>query len=85
MIPARARKELTATEYAEHMQRRKEVWEALQSEAESGATCATFENGGRGHEGFAESTAQSTGQSKSQTNRATKRAWCSAARRFARR
>tara|TARA_B100002049_G_scaffold232770_1_gene212423 strand:- start:617 stop:1456 length:840 start_codon:yes stop_codon:yes gene_type:complete len=72
------RSELTATEYAEHMQRRKEVWEAIQANENSGTTCPTNpdepdRSRGRPQE-FAESTEQATGQSKRNTNRATKRA-----------
>lgn len=54
-------------------------------ERESGTSCSTLENGGRGHEGFAESTAKATGKTKQDTNRATKRARevCQQARRIA--
>ena len=70
--------ELSATEYAEHMQRRKEVWEAIQANENSGTSCPTNpdepdRSRGRPQE-FAESTEQATGQSKRNTNRATKRA-----------
>ena len=69
------RSELTATEYAEHMQRREEIWEAMQEKVNSGTSCPTNAGRGRGRpEQFAEATEKATGQSKRNTNRATKRA-----------
>ena len=65
------RSELSATEYAEHMQRRKEVWEAIQAEQVSGQLDS--KPNGRPQE-FAAATAETTGRSKESTNRATKRA-----------
>ena len=61
------------------MQRRKEVWEAIQAEQTGGTTCPTSLSDGRDsgpqHEkDFAAETEQATGQSKRNTNRATKRA-----------
>lgn len=78
------RAELTPTEEAEHLQRRKEIWEAMRAQQSvGGSTCATNgddlrkdgrRKGQQHHEGFAESTQESTGKSKASTNRATRRA-----------
>lgn len=89
------RAELTPTQEAEHLARRKEVWEAMR-EAErtpdlagetGGATCTTSLSDGRAagpqhEEGFAASTAKATGKNKSTVTRATRRATevCQAAR-----
>ena len=64
------RSELTPTELAEHLQKRKELWEAR---ANSGNTVP--ENNGRGRpEGFAADTAKTTGVDKRTVNRAVSRA-----------
>lgn len=74
------RSELTATEQAEHIQRRKEIWDAMRES--SGTTCSTTDKqtSARGREGegrpqeFAQATKDATGYSKQHTNRATRRA-----------
>ncbi|HEX7338884.1 MAG TPA: hypothetical protein VF271_03015 [Rhodanobacteraceae bacterium] len=65
------RSELTATQQAEHLQRRKEIWEAMQ-EAETGKSFPS--SGGAGNQGFADDTAKATGQTKRAVNMATRRA-----------
>lgn len=89
------RSELTPTQEAEHLAKRKEVWEAMR-EAErasdlvgetGGATCTASLSDGRAagpqhEEGFAASTAKATGKNKSTVTRAIRRATevCQAAR-----
>jgi ParB-like chromosome segregation protein Spo0J len=73
------RSELTATQQAEHLQRRKEIWEAMQeAESAGGATCTTGRNTdgtfGDGQKQFAAETAAATGVNKSTVTRATRRA-----------
>lgn len=73
------RHNLTPTEEAEHISRRKELWEARREQETAGATCATSLSDGRGagpqhQEGFATATEKATGKSKASTNRAVKRA-----------
>ena len=63
------RSELTATQQAEHLAKRKELWEAWQK---SGPNCPTLT--GRGNKGFAAETAEATGVSKRTVNRAVNRA-----------
>lgn len=68
------RSELTPTELAEHLAKRKELWEARQS-----AQLAPIESkreDGKGHrsEGFAAETAKATGVAKASVNRAISRA-----------
>lgn len=72
------RHELTATETAEHLARRKAIWEAREL---AGTTCPTQpETDSRGQkkssqqsEGFATETAKATGKSKKDVNRSVKR------------
>jgi len=75
---------LTPTQEAEHLSRRKDVWEAMRSvvSEESGATCTTLPGTGRGNTQFASETAAVTGKDKSTINRAIRRATevCQAAR-----
>lgn len=68
------RSELTEAEEAQHLARRKELWEAR--EKNSGSTCATIPSKrGRGMpEGFASETAKVTGESKATINRKIARA-----------
>ena len=82
------RAELTASQRTGYTKRRKQIWEALHPvekvqtvadldcyENNSGASCATIQDKGRGRpEGFAAATAEATGQSKATTNRAIARA-----------
>ncbi len=70
------RSELTPTQEAEHLARRKEVWEAMrEAENNSGSTCPTIPARGPGMpEGFASSTTEVTGKSKESINRAIRRA-----------
>jgi len=70
------RSELTPTEYAEHIQRRQEIWEAMYDQSGQVVPVESKREDGKGHrhEGFAESTAKATGKSKKDTNRASKRA-----------
>lgn len=63
------RSELTPVQMAEHLAKRKELWEARQ---ESGASCATLT--GRGNKQFAKQTSDATGVAKSTINRAVSRA-----------
>jgi hypothetical protein len=63
------RSELTPTEEAEHVARRKELWEARQKVGQV-APLST----GRGHKGFAADTAAKTGKDKRTINRAIQRA-----------
>ena len=64
------RSELSPTEEAEHLAKRKELWEAR---ANSGTDCS--ENKGPGRpEGFAGETAKATGTTRQQVNRAVSRA-----------
>ena len=78
------RSELTPTQEAEHLSRRKDVWDAMRSvvSEESGATCTTLPGTGRGNTQFASETAAVTGKDKSTINRAIRRATevCQAAR-----
>jgi len=64
------RAELTPAEEAEHLARRKELWETI--ETQSGTICSTL--GGRGNEGFAENTSDKTGLTKQDINRKIARA-----------
>lgn len=70
------RAELTPTQEAEHLAKRKEVWEAMREAEvkETGATCATLADTGRGNTQFASETASVTGKDKSTINRAVRRA-----------
>jgi len=68
------RSELTATQQAEHLQRRKEIWEAMQ-DANTGATCTSIPERGPGQpRQFAAETSAATGVNKSTVTRATRRA-----------
>lgn len=62
------RAELTPAQQAEHLARRKEVWEALQT----ATNCRSFE--GRGNKGFATETAKSSGIDKRTVQRDVARA-----------
>lgn len=64
------RAELSATQMAEHLSKRKELW-AVRS---SGATCATGGGAAGENRQFASETAGATGVTKSTINRATSRA-----------
>jgi len=66
------RSELTEAEEAQHLARRKELWEAR--EAESGTACPTLSKTGRGNKQFASETAAVTGQDKRTINRKISRA-----------
>lgn len=71
------RSELTATEYAEHMQRRKEIWEAMQIQVESEVPPENdigYKQPPEQIKKFASETANATGQSRQHVNRATRRA-----------
>ena len=82
------RSELTATQEAEHLARRKVVWEAMEGAArveaaqaqrdlvggESGRTPATLPTTGRGNTQFAAATSAVTGKAKSTINQAIRRA-----------
>jgi hypothetical protein len=67
-----ARTELTPAEIAEHMVRRKELWEQKLL-AENGTGCPIFQDAGRGHKGFAQDTAEKTGRHKRNINKAVAR------------
>jgi ParB family transcriptional regulator, chromosome partitioning protein len=72
------RHELTPTEIAEHIAKRKQLWEARKAQETGGATCATSLSDGRAagpqhDEGFAAETAKASGKDKSTVNRAAKR------------
>lgn len=67
---AQHRYERAPTQEAEHIARRKEIWEAMR--AKPGQLDPVY--GGRGNEGFAASTAKATGKSKETTDRAVRRA-----------
>lgn len=58
---------------ADHLKRRKEIWEAKR-EAETGNTVSTLSDGGRGNKGFATETAERTGVTKQAINKAISRA-----------
>ena len=81
------RSELTPTQEAEHLSRRKYVWEAMEAatavsgQVDPKLSARGRENEGR-PEGFASSTAAATGKSKESINRAIRRATevCQAAR-----
>ena len=64
------RAELSPTEMAEHLAKRKELW----GQRSSGASCATGGGAPGENIGFASETAAATGISKSTVNRATSRA-----------
>jgi hypothetical protein len=66
------RAELTPAEIAEHMVRRKELWEQKLM-AENGRGCPIFQDAGRGHKGFAQDTAEKTGRHKRNINKAVAR------------
>lgn len=71
------RSELTPTQEAEHLARRKEVWEAMREvEQKPGQVdpVSSEQKGGRGNKEFASSTAEVTGKSKETINRAIRRA-----------
>lgn len=63
------RSELSATQQAEHLAKRKELW-ALRAESGNGVPTLT----GRGNTQFASETAEATGVSKRMVNKATARA-----------
>jgi len=63
------RSELTPTQMAEHLAKRKELWEARK---ESGTSCSTIT--GRGNKQFARETADTVGVTRQQVNRAVSRA-----------
>ncbi len=63
------RSELTATQQAEHLAKRRELWEARR---ESGTSCPTLT--GRGNKQFAAETSDKTGVPKRTVNRAVSRA-----------
>ena len=63
------RAELSPTEMAEHLAKRKELWNARR---ESGPTCPTLT--GRGNKAFASDTAEKTGVPKRSINRFLSRA-----------
>ena len=67
------RANLTPTQEAEHLAKRKEIWEAMQA-AKSDATCITLPKTGRGNTQFAADTAKATGVDKSTVTRAVRRA-----------
>jgi hypothetical protein len=74
-VPA-DRKPQGGPEIAEHVAKRKELWEARKAAEEnnSGSTCATIPERGPGMpEGFASETAKASGQRKASVNRAVKR------------
>lgn len=64
------RAELTPAQQADHMARRKALWEQ-RAAAESGTSCPTLT--GRGNVGFASDTAEKTGTDKRTVNRAVSR------------
>lgn len=68
------RAELSAVERAEHIAKRKELWEAKQAAPESGPEKPTLPRTGRGHKQFAQETADATGESKREINEDVKRA-----------
>ncbi len=71
------RSELTSTEQAEHLAKRKELWEAREQKAAQVAPKLKTESNPKGagrSDGFASDTAKSTGRDKSTINRALKRA-----------
>jgi len=65
------RSELAPTEYAEHIQRRQEIWEAMYDQSEQVVPVESKREDGKGHrhEGFAESTAKATGKSERSVTR----------------
>jgi hypothetical protein len=67
-----SRAELTPAETAEHMARRKELWEQ-KLVAENGRNTPIFQSAGRGYKGFAQETADRTGQDKREINKAVAR------------
>jgi len=69
------RHELTATEIAEHIAKRKELWEAREKAAQVEPKLKTDDNpkGAGRPDGFASDTAKASGQSKASVNRAVKR------------
>lgn len=67
------RAELTPSQQADHLKRRKEIWEAKR-EAETGNSVSTLSDGGRGNKGFAQETAERTGVTKQAINKAISRA-----------
>lgn len=67
------RAELTPSQIASHLKRRKEIWEAKR-EAETGNTVSTLSDGGRGNKGFAQETAERTCVTKQAINKAISRA-----------
>lgn len=71
------RSELTATQQAEHLQRRKEIWEAMrerENKPDQLEQVSDGRKGGRGKTEFSSETAEVTGQSQPSINRATRRA-----------
>lgn len=69
------RSELTPTQEAEHLAKRKEIWEAMQQQAEQVVPPVDVAKHGHAQpSGFAAETAAATGQSKQDVNRKTRRA-----------
>jgi len=68
------RAELTAAQRTAFSKRRKQIWEALHPENNSGTTCPTIRETAGRPKAFAAATADATGQDKRTTNRAIARA-----------
>ena len=68
------RAELTASQRTGYTKRRKQIWEALHPENNSGTTCPTIRETAGRPKAFAAATAEATGQDKRTTNRAIARA-----------
>jgi len=68
------RAELTAAQRTAFSKRRKQIWEALHPENNSGTTCPTIRETAGRPKAFAAATAEATGQDKRTTNRAIARA-----------
>lgn len=83
------RSELTPTQEAEHLAKRKEVWEAMRESEQVEQVVPAVEVAKHGHTqagGFASETAKATGKTKQSVNRAIRRASevCQEARDLAR-
>ncbi len=71
------RSELTPTQEAEHLAKRKEVWEAMREAKQVEQLVPAVDVAKHGHaqpDGFASSTAKATGKTKQSVNRAIRRA-----------
>lgn len=66
-------RELTPTQDAEHLARRKEIWEAMQQVEQVVPAVDVAKHGHAQAQGFAAETAAATGQSKRDVNRKTRR------------